>query len=88
MENIEGYEKLAADIVLQAVNDFRTAAKEYKKGKHTEENLKVMKEVIDFIKSDWYKVLTDIDPDKVIKKLKERLNATSNRVICRRGCSA
>lgn len=75
MENTECYEKLAAEIVLQAVNDFRTAAKNYKKGKHTEENLKIMKEVIEFIKSDWYKVLTDIDPDKVIKKLKEELES-------------
>ena len=69
----ENYRQLAAAIVLTAVNDFKKAAKQYKSGKNKEQALKTMKEVVEFIQSDWFKVLTDLDPQLVINKLKEEL---------------
>ena len=75
MDYENGYRALAAAIVLQAVNDFKKAAKDYKRGRHKKEAMATMKEVVDFIKSDWYNQLTDISPDLVIKKLKEELES-------------
>jgi len=70
----DGYRSLAAAIILQAVKDFKKAAKRYKAGKRKEESLREMQEVIKFVKSEWFKVLTDLDPEIVIKKLKEELD--------------
>lgn len=69
----ENYRHLAAAIVLAAVNDFKKAAKQYKNGRNKEQALKTMKEVVEFIQSEWFKVLTDLDPQLVINKLKEEL---------------
>ena len=68
----ENYRHLAAAIVLAAVNDFKKAAKQYKNG-NKEQALKTMKEVVEFIQSEWFKVLTDLDPQLVINKLKGEL---------------
>ena len=75
MAGDDGYKELAAAIVLQAVNDFRKAAKDYKKGKNKKANMATMTEVLEFINSEWYKCLTDIPPEMVIKKLKEELES-------------
>lgn len=73
MDYEDGYRALAAAIVLQAVNDFRKAARDYNRGRNKKGNIATMTEVIEFINSDWYKCLTDIPPEVVIKKLKEEI---------------
>lgn len=71
MEN--GYRSLAAAIVLQAIKDFKKAARRYKAGKTKEKSLWEMQEIIQFIQSGWFRALTDLDPEAVIEKLKEEL---------------
>lgn len=57
------YEELANAIVLQAVKDYREALKD-------EEGKITRLEVETFFRSNWFKLLTNIDPEMLIEKLK------------------
>ena len=58
MKNYECYAELAAAIIEQALKDFKT-------------DEKYRSEVIRFIKSDWFKSLSNLDSNRLIKMLKE-----------------
>jgi hypothetical protein len=67
---ITPYENLANAIILQAVKDYRGALKKLEK-RPNYEPAKIMKnEVERFFRSDWYRELTSIDGNILIKKLK------------------
>jgi len=55
------YRALADAIILKAVDDYRG---------HKE----LRGSIARFFKSDWFKVLTDIDGEHLLKKLKDELN--------------
>lgn len=65
----EKYEDLANAIVLTAVKDYRDALKKLKKHPRNNAALYTKKEVERFFNSDWYKLLTNIDPVMLIKQL-------------------
>jgi hypothetical protein len=74
MENYDVYQELANAIILQAVKDFRKDAKIVKQdGLYKEAALRDMKYIVSFIKSDWFGCLTEIEPDMLLKKLKEEI---------------
>lgn len=56
------YEKLANAIVLQAVRDWRDGSEEDKR------------EVERFFRSSWFSVLTRLEPDILISKLRKELS--------------
>lgn len=56
------YEKLANAIVLQAVRDWRDGSEEDKR------------EVEHFFRSSWFSVLTRLEPDILISKLRKELS--------------
>ena len=58
MKNYECYAELAAAIIEQALKDFK-------------KDEKYRSEVIRFIKSDWFKSLSNLDSKRLIKMLKE-----------------
>ena len=65
------YTELSISIILQAVTDYRTLLKSRRKRhkrKDTEENIKDLEE---FFRSDWFKTLTDLDGEMLIKRLNE-----------------
>ena len=69
---MDPYEELANAIVLQAVSDYRYATKRMRT--HPEEAMihrRRKKEVKRFIRSAWFKELTNLDPVILLKKLKE-----------------
>lgn len=67
------YENLANAIILQAVKDYRDVLKKLKK-RPSYEPAKIMKnEVERFFRSDWYRELTSIDGNILIKKLKSEV---------------
>jgi len=68
---IDPYEKLARAIVLQAVKDYRDALKKLKKRPDYVPAEKTIKEVERFFHSDWYKELTTIEPEILLRKLEE-----------------
>lgn len=66
MKNYECYAELAAAIIEQALKDFKT-------------DEKYRSEVIRFIKSDWFKSLSNLDSNRLIKMLKEYERNEKNR---------
>ena len=66
MKNYECYVELAAAILEQALKDFKADEKH-------------RAEVIRFIKSDWFKVLSNLDSKALVKMLKEYERNEKNR---------
>ena len=66
MKNYECYAELATAIIEQALKDFKT-------------DEKYRSEVIRFIKSDWFKSLSNLDSKRLIKMLKEYERNEKNR---------
>ena len=58
VNNYECYAELATAIVEQALQDFK-------------KDEKYRSEVIDFIKSDWFKTLSQLDSERILQFLKE-----------------
>ena len=58
LKNYECYAELAAAIVEQALQDFK-------------KDEKYRSEVIRFIKSDWFKTLSQLDSERILQFLKE-----------------
>ena len=67
----ENYEKLANAIIIQAADDYRKAAKRLKHNPNHRESKETIEEVERFFRSDWYSVLTDVDGEFLLRKLKE-----------------
>ncbi len=71
----ECYQSLANAIILQAVKDFRRCIKIVKRnGRNKEVAVKEMREIVEFIKSPWFKSLTNLEPQILLRKLKEEVN--------------
>ena len=66
VNNYECYAELAAAIIEQALKDFK-------------KDDKYRAEVIRFIKSDWFKSLSKLDSNRLIKMLKEYERNEKNR---------
>ena len=57
---MDPYENLANAIILQAVKDYRLT-----------DNKSELEEIERFFHSDWFSVLTSLDPDLLIQKLRK-----------------
>lgn len=74
-ESDNPYANLANAIVLQAVKDFRKYIKVVKRnGRNKEQAIREMRKIVEFIKSPWFRVLTNLDPQILLKKLEEEVN--------------
>ncbi len=69
----DGFQELAHAIVWRAVKDFRRYARTVKKigvdNPKADKLIYECKKIVCFIKSEWFKQLTDIDPIVLLKKL-------------------
>ena len=66
-------EQLGNAIILQAVKDYRAALKIYRKNP---DNISANRDIVDvecFFHSRWFSVLTELDGDMFIRKLKEEV---------------
>ncbi len=68
---MEGYRKLADAIILQAVKDYRIALKALKSHPDSKAAAARIKDVEEFFYSDWYRMMTKIDPDYLINRLRK-----------------
>ena len=74
-----GLNALAAGIVQQAVEDYREAEKKLKnvpdfdneadRERYILKQQKSQYEIVKFFRSEWYGVLCDIDPERILRKL-------------------
>ena len=67
------YEELANAIILQAVRDYREALSKYN-AHYEKDTFRYEKESIErFFRSGWFGVLTNLDPEVLIRKLCEEV---------------
>ena len=70
----EAYQNLANAIIVRAVKDFRRYLKVVKRnGRDKAAALKEMKEIVEFIKSPWFRTLTNLEPSVLLKKLQQEV---------------
>lgn len=65
------YEALANAIVFQAVNDYRAALKKVKKNPNNRTALDEALQIERFFRSQWYQVLTSVDGEYLINRLRK-----------------
>lgn len=68
---MDGYENLANAIILRAVKDYRKALRRLNRNFQNKDAKRTVSEVERFFRSDWYKTLTSVDGELLIKKLRE-----------------
>ena len=66
-----GYQILANAIVEQAVKDYRDALRRLKKNPNSKGAMADAMEIEKFFHSPWYGVLTQVDPDYLIDRLRK-----------------
>lgn len=68
---MDPYEKLANGIVIQAAKDYRTALRKLKRNPRNQLAKAGADSIERFFRSDWYKCLTEVDGEMVLRKLRE-----------------
>ena len=68
------YTELANAIVIQAAKDYRNALKTLKRYPRYEPAKKVVAEVEEFFRSEWYRTLTSVDADMLMTKIRREIN--------------
>jgi hypothetical protein len=69
------YQNLANAIVAQAAQDYLSALKKLKKNPRNRMAMDEAMQLEKFFHSGWYGVLTGVDPDYLIRKLREKVAA-------------
>lgn len=67
------YEILANEIVMSAVNDYKTCLEALKKDRSNISLLSFKRRTEDFFYSEHFHNITNIDPNYLIKNIKERI---------------
>lgn len=65
------YEQLANAIILQAITDYRTPPIDHGKIRDDDLMESARGEIERFIRSDWFGILTSLDPEYLIRLLRE-----------------
>lgn len=68
------YEQLANAIILQAITDYRTPPIDHGKIRDDDLMESARDEIERFIRSDWFGILTSLDPEYLIRLLREEIN--------------
>ena len=68
---MSGYQALANAIVEQAAKDYRAALKALRRHPDSKTSMEKAMELEQFFHSGWYSILTDVDPDYLISKLRK-----------------
>ena len=66
-----GWNKLADAILLQAVSDYRNALRILRRMPNRQLAAQYVVETEEFFLSDWFSQLTEIDPHRLIQRLRE-----------------
>lgn len=67
------YERLANAIILQAASDYRRNLKKLKKNPQNRDVMNEALQMEKFFRSPWYQVLTTVDGEFLIQKLREEI---------------
>lgn len=72
-ENLDCYENLANAIILQAVKDYKKALHHLENNPKNRDALHEKARLERFFRSQWYGVLTELDPERLMAGVKERV---------------
>lgn len=72
--NGDPYENLANAIILTAVDDYRRALKKYSKNPDSKSAKVEVDSLERFFRSQWYSVLTSVEGEFLIRKLRAEFN--------------
>lgn len=72
--NGDPYENLANAIILTAVDDYRRALKKYSKNPDSKSVKAEVDSLEKFFRSQWYSVLTSVEGEFLIRKLRAEFN--------------
>ncbi len=75
------YKELANAIILQAVEDYRKWAKEYSDSRDDRKLRKNLVELKEFFRSEWFSILTNLDGEQLLARLKSELEEQSYYVF-------
>ena len=75
------YNELANAIILQAVEDYRKWAKEYSDSRDDRKLRKNLVELKEFFRSEWFSILTNLDGEQLLARLKSELEEQSYYVF-------
>ena len=67
------YERLANAIILQAASDYRRDLKKLKKNPQNRDVMNDALQIEKFFRSPWYQVLTTVDGEFLIQKLRKEI---------------
>ncbi len=67
------WEDLAQAIVIQAVKDYRLALKVFRRRPESKRAQELIEEIESFFRSRWFSLMYDIDPERLIERLKEEV---------------
>ena len=65
------WESLSNAIILQAVKDYREARKKHRKWPKNEDAKLMIADCEAFFRSDWFRDLTELDGEMLLRKLQE-----------------
>lgn len=68
---ISAEQMLANAIIIKAADDLRTSLRNLKVNPQHKESLRTLKECEKFFQSEWYKVLTKVDGEMILRKIRE-----------------
>ncbi len=68
---LDPYQELANAIVIMAAKDYRHALRIQRRNPDSQAAMIKIDEIERFFRSDWYRLLTDVDGEMLIKKLRE-----------------
>ena len=74
VENVECYQNLANAIILLAVKDYKTVLHRLMCNPHNQDAQREKKRLERFFFSQWYGVLTDLDPKRLISGVMKQLH--------------
>ena len=67
------WQELANAIVLQAVKDYKAAQRALKRKPDSKPTRIMIRDCERFFHSGWYEILTDIDPDSLVRSIQEKV---------------
>ena len=75
------YKELANAVILQAVEDYRKWTKEYSGSRDDRKLRKKLVELKEFFRSEWFSLLTDLDGEQLLLRLKAELEEQGHHVF-------
>lgn len=73
MTEKETWENLANAVIIQAAKDYRIIARRLERFPASEKSRKELRELEDFFRSDWFKLLSSVNGPAILEQLRKEI---------------